>query len=102
VLAALCGLLLLALASPPLHAQSSPPAPTAASPATRPRPICWLATPAALFTQPDVHRESGFACVDCHGGSASSTTQAHAHAPGQGFKGKPAGQALVATCGAMP
>ena len=82
----------------PLYAQ--PPAPAAnlcvACHATQ--TDSRLATPAVLFTQPDVHRESGFACVDCHGGSASSSDTARAHAPAQGFKGKPAGQALVATC----
>jgi predicted CXXCH cytochrome family protein len=57
-----------------------------------------LAAPAALFSQPDVHRESGFACVSCHGGDASSADAARAHAPAQGFRGKPAGQALVASC----
>jgi predicted CXXCH cytochrome family protein len=57
-----------------------------------------LAAPAALFTQPDVHRENGFACADCHGGDASSADAARAHAPAHGFKGKPAGQALVETC----
>jgi predicted CXXCH cytochrome family protein len=57
-----------------------------------------LAAPAALFTQPDVHRENGFACVDCHGGSASSAEARVAHAPAQGFKGKPTGQAQIATC----
>jgi predicted CXXCH cytochrome family protein len=82
----------------PLHAQATPPGANGcvACHATQTDPR--LATPAALFTQPDVHRENGFACVDCHGGSASSTEAAAAHAPAQGFKGKPAGQALVATC----
>ena len=57
-----------------------------------------LSAPAALFTQPDVHRENGFGCVDCHGGSASATEARVAHAATQGFKGKPTGQAQVATC----
>src|SRR5215471_18566372 len=57
-----------------------------------------LARPAALFTQPDVHRERGFACVDCHGGDPSAPDKTRAHDPALLFKGKPTGQAVVTTC----
>jgi hypothetical protein len=57
-----------------------------------------LTAPAALFTQSDVHRESGFGCVDCHGGNPSAPEKASAHDSGRGYKGKPAGQPAIATC----
>jgi predicted CXXCH cytochrome family protein len=92
------GILVAIVGAPALHAQAPPAAANGCvachTSLTHPR----LATPAALFTQPDVHRESGFSCVDCHGGSATSTDAARAHAPAQGFRGRPAGQALVETC----
>jgi predicted CXXCH cytochrome family protein len=57
-----------------------------------------IATPAALFTQPDIHRESGFTCVDCHGGDGSAGDKARAHDAAKQFKGRPAGQAIIETC----
>ena len=57
-----------------------------------------LAGPARLFSDQDVHRESGFACVDCHGGDASTADGARAHDPARGFKGPPRGQVQIATC----
>jgi predicted CXXCH cytochrome family protein len=57
-----------------------------------------LARPAATFAGQDVHRESGFACADCHGGNTAATDKAQAHDTGRGFKGKPSGQAIIATC----
>lgn len=57
-----------------------------------------LATPARLFSGTDVHRERGFACVDCHGGDPTSGDQARAHDPARGFRGVPTGQAQIATC----
>jgi predicted CXXCH cytochrome family protein len=57
-----------------------------------------LATPAALFSGADVHRERGFACVDCHGGDPAAGDRAHAHDAGRGFKGAPKGQTQIATC----
>ena len=57
-----------------------------------------LSAPAASFSQQDVHRDRGFGCVDCHGGNASASDAAQAHDKGKGFKGKPAGQAVIATC----
>src|SRR5438876_3759745 len=52
-----------------------------------------LAAPASLFSQPDVHRESGFACIDCHGGDSAALDKARAHDTGHGFRGKPSGKA---------
>jgi predicted CXXCH cytochrome family protein len=62
-----------------------------------------LAAPAALFAGADVHRDRGFACVDCHGGNPAASDKVRAHdATGREaappFKGKPAGQAIVTTC----
>ena len=57
-----------------------------------------LAAPAALFTQPDVHRESGFACASCHGGDPGAPDKAPAHDAAKQFRGKPVGVAIVETC----
>ncbi|MEP7309515.1 MAG: cytochrome c3 family protein [Acidobacteriota bacterium] len=57
-----------------------------------------LSTPAALFSGTDVHRERGFACIDCHGGDSSAGDKARAHDAARGFKGAPVGQAQIATC----
>jgi predicted CXXCH cytochrome family protein len=57
-----------------------------------------LATPAKLFSGTDVHREHGFACVDCHGGDPAAGDKARAHDAARGFKGVPAGGAQIATC----
>lgn len=57
-----------------------------------------LSKPAALFSAPDVHRESGFACVDCHGGDPGNADKAGSHDAAHGFKGKPTGKAVIATC----
>ena len=57
-----------------------------------------LATPAALFSGADVHRERGFACADCHGGDAKAGDKARAHDSAKGFKGVPKGQAQIAVC----
>ncbi|HJZ76061.1 MAG TPA: cytochrome c3 family protein [Vicinamibacterales bacterium] len=62
-----------------------------------------VSTPARLFSAQDVHREKGFECVDCHGGSPTSADKTAAHdASGRtaamAFRGKPTGQAVVTTC----
>jgi len=57
-----------------------------------------LATPAKLFSGTDVHRERGFACVDCHGGDPAAGDKARAHDAARGFKGAPAGQAQITVC----
>ena len=57
-----------------------------------------LAAPAKLFTGPDVHRERGFACANCHGGDAAAADKARAHDAAKGFKGAPKGRAQIAAC----
>ena len=62
-----------------------------------------LATPARLFVATDVHREKGFACVDCHGGNPASGDKRQSHDIGgresaMAFRGKPTGQTIIATC----
>jgi predicted CXXCH cytochrome family protein len=82
-------------------AQAPPPA----SPAVNQCATCHaaqtdarLSQPVARFEQPDVHRQRGFACVDCHGGNATALDKAAGHDAARGFKGKPSGVAVVATC----
>jgi hypothetical protein len=57
-----------------------------------------ISRPAVLFSQQDVHRERGFQCVDCHGGDQTAADKGRAHDVSHGFKGKPTGQAQIATC----
>jgi predicted CXXCH cytochrome family protein len=62
-----------------------------------------LARPAALFSGPDVHRDKGFECIDCHGGNPTTADKTRAHdvsgrESAMAFRGKPAGQAVIATC----
>ena len=57
-----------------------------------------LSAPPAAFGQADVHRDNGFSCTDCHGGDRSATGKAAAHDASRGYKGKPAGEAVIATC----
>jgi predicted CXXCH cytochrome family protein len=57
-----------------------------------------VAGPASLFSQQDVHRERGFVCADCHGGNPAATVKAQAHDAASGYKGKPSGAQLIATC----
>jgi len=54
--------------------------------------------PPAAFAQRDIHRESGFTCVDCHGGDRAAADKPKAHDAARGFKGVPAGQTQIATC----
>jgi predicted CXXCH cytochrome family protein len=57
-----------------------------------------LSRPAAQFSGTDVHRDRGFACVDCHGGDATAADEAGAHSAARGFHGAPRGQAQIAAC----
>jgi predicted CXXCH cytochrome family protein len=62
-----------------------------------------LANPTKLFSGQDVHRERGFECVDCHGGSPTSSDKAAAHDTSgrfaaMTFRGKPTGKVVIATC----
>ena len=56
------------------------------------------AAPAHDFAGSDVHRERGFTCVDCHGGNPNEPDKVKAKAPATGFRGKPAGQQVIAVC----
>ena len=89
-------LAILLLAAAPLSAQA--PAANSCLACHQTQQDTRIAAPAALFSQPDVHRESGFACVNCHGGDAASADKARAHDITHGFKGKPVGEAVIATC----
>lgn len=53
---------------------------------------------AAADVRPDVHRESGFTCADCHGGDRAAVDKLKAHDTAKGYRGKPAGEAVIATC----
>lgn len=57
-----------------------------------------IAAPAALFSGADVHRERGFACIDCHGGNAGAADKTAAHDASRGFKGAPRGPVQIAAC----
>ena len=62
-----------------------------------------LATPAALFSGQDVHRDKGFQCIDCHGGNPTTADKTRSHdvsgrESAMAFRGKPAGEAVIATC----
>jgi hypothetical protein len=57
-----------------------------------------FAKPAALFSGQDVHREHGFACVDCHGGDPTATEKTRAHDSSRGFRGVPSGDAQITAC----
>ena len=62
-----------------------------------------LSTPAKTFRGPDVHREKGFQCVDCHGGNPTVNDKAQSHdtsgrTSAMAFRGKPSGSAIIATC----
>ena len=54
--------------------------------------------PAKLFAEPDIHRERGFACADCHGGDPAAADKARAHDQHAGFKGAPRGQVQIQVC----
>ena len=59
------------------------------------------AGPAASATrvgERDVHRARGFSCVDCHGGDPSTDDKVKAKDPRRGYRGVPAGQAIIAVC----
>jgi hypothetical protein len=57
-----------------------------------------LSEPAALVSGVDIHRTSGFTCVDCHGGSDRESDEARAHDRSRGFRGAPRGAEQVAVC----
>lgn len=57
-----------------------------------------LARAAVAFATADVHRDSGFRCVDCHGGNPEASDARAAHDRAAGFKGVPTGEAQIAAC----
>lgn len=57
-----------------------------------------LSEPAARYARADVHRDRGFACVDCHGGDPTAADTAAAHDSVRGFRGTPSGTAQIAVC----
>jgi predicted CXXCH cytochrome family protein len=57
-----------------------------------------LSGPAKLFAEPDIHRDRGFACVDCHGGDASAADKGRAHDAKTGFRGAPRGATQIQVC----
>jgi predicted CXXCH cytochrome family protein len=57
-----------------------------------------LAAPARQFLDVDVHRDRGFACVDCHGGTAAESDAARAHDRRRGFRGAPRGADQIKAC----
>ena len=57
-----------------------------------------LAAPTRLFAGDDIHRTSGFICIDCHGGNPEARDVAPAHDRGRGFRGAPRGAEQVAVC----
>ncbi len=88
-----------------LCARASAAQPAAAAPAVNTCATCHaslpdtrLAAPASAFSAADVHRDIGFTCADCHGGDRTAAEQDRAHDAARGFKGKPSGQAVIATC----
>ena len=57
-----------------------------------------LSGPVAAFGATDVHNERGFRCVDCHGGDPATQDKARAKDPARGYRGKPTGSQIIATC----
>jgi predicted CXXCH cytochrome family protein len=57
-----------------------------------------LSTPPALYAGEDIHRTSGFACVDCHAGNPDAREAGLAHDRARGFRGAPRGAEQVAVC----
>ena len=60
-------------------------------------PQSGLSAPVTAFAT-DVHKERGFRCVDCHGGDPTTQDKARAKDPARGYRGKPTGTQIIATC----
>ena len=84
-----------AIAAP---AAAQPAAVTACETCHRDSRDARLAAPAHDFAGSDVHRDRGFTCVSCHGGNPNEPDKVKAKGPATGFRGKPAGQAVIAVC----
>jgi predicted CXXCH cytochrome family protein len=89
---------MLLLAVPVVAAGQTPPAANACVTCHSGLADQRLATPARLFLDVDVHRERGFACVDCHGGNATESDPARAHDRRSGFRGPPSGADQIKAC----
>jgi predicted CXXCH cytochrome family protein len=89
---------LLAVAVPRIAAAQTPPPANSCLTCHASQTDARIAAPARLFTEPDIHRESGLACANCHGGDPSEADKTRAHDPVKKFKGKPAGAGIVDTC----
>jgi predicted CXXCH cytochrome family protein len=65
---------------------------------------CHASLPQAALSAPpaaiagDVHDKAGVRCADCHGGDPAAGTAAAAHDPAHGYRGKPSGATICATC----
>lgn len=46
----------------------------------------------------DVHDKAGVRCAECHGGDPNATDKAAAHGSAHGYRGKPSGATICATC----
>ena len=94
----LLGLLILTCLVPAAEAFAQAPAPVDGCLS------CHLALPEQHLSSPvtafrgDIHNTSGFHCVDCHGGDRTTRDKAQAKDPKTGYRGKPAGMQIVATC----
>jgi predicted CXXCH cytochrome family protein len=60
-------------------------------------PQSELSSPVTAF-RTDVHNERGFSCVDCHGGDPTTHDKERAKDAARGYRGKPQGAQIVATC----
>jgi hypothetical protein len=90
--------LVLVLAAPIAAAGQSPPAANSCLACHSSLAEERLAAPARTFVEHDVHRDRGFACVDCHGGNPSAPEAASGHDRARGFRGAPRGGDQIKAC----
>jgi predicted CXXCH cytochrome family protein len=90
--------LLMALVVAPVAAGQPAPAANECVTCHGSLPVDRLVAPARAFAAQDVHRDSAFTCVDCHGGNALAAGAAPAHDRSLGFRGIPRGADQIKTC----
>jgi predicted CXXCH cytochrome family protein len=93
-----CGLCVTAIVlslAPQVRAQPVKPNQCATCHASLSEPT--LAAPVKA-TIGDVHDKTGVRCADCHGGDPGAIDKAAAHAAAHGYRGKPSGATICATC----
>jgi predicted CXXCH cytochrome family protein len=90
--------LVLVLSAPIAAAGQSPPAADSCLACHSSLAEERLAAPARSFAEHDVHRDRGFACVDCHGGNPVASDAAGGHDRARGFRGAPRGGDQVKAC----